>query len=191
MALTTTARAKQHSALANVDDTLLGYLLDAASSVVEGYCSRTFALADYTETYDGTGLEFLYLWNYPIVSVTSATVTESGGIQTVIASSDLRFDASSGKLMYDFDEAASFGTFIRGHQNWTVVYRGGYATIPDAIQEATIQVVLSAYSAGDSQAGVSSEKLGEYSYTKGSGMSQAAITPVVAMLLAPYVRVVL
>ena len=56
MALTTLARVKEYGQIDAADtsaDNLLTWMIDAASSSIEQYCSRKFASATYTEVRDG------------------------------------------------------------------------------------------------------------------------------------------
>lgn len=53
------------------DDPVVAALVSACSSVVEGYCRRSFAQATYDELQHGTGTPYLYVNNPPIQRVVS------------------------------------------------------------------------------------------------------------------------
>ena len=58
-------------------DALLDQIADGVSERVEAYTGRTFVTRAVTETLDGDGKQFLYLRNYPVVSVTSLKIRYS------------------------------------------------------------------------------------------------------------------
>lgn len=51
------------------DNGVLSSILDATSSVIEKACNRVFQETAYDELYTGSGRPYLYLNNYPIVSI--------------------------------------------------------------------------------------------------------------------------
>ena len=71
----------------------------------------------------------------------------------------------------------------------SVTYNGGYSTIPEDVQQATIQVMLGMYSTGAKDPSLKSEKLGEYSYTLNTSYAGSSISPMVEGLLTRYRRV--
>lgn len=84
-----------------------------------------------------------------------------------------------------------YGHFPNGFQNIEIRYTAGYATIPDSVQTATCMVVKALYDMSKNDAGMQSEKIGEYSYTR-RALSGDFDMPVFAdarLLLAPYKRV--
>jgi hypothetical protein len=57
------------------------------------------------------------------------------------------------------------GTWIEGTQNIFVDYTAGYSTVPDAIVDACIQLVVWKYRQSQRDSGLKSESLGDYSFT--------------------------
>lgn len=145
---------------ASSSSAVLDTLIANASGMIEQYCNRTFALADYTETRNGRNTETLYLRQQPIVSVASLKIN---GI-AVQASPDTRtygyvFDDQQ---LYIRGASGSYGQqdrFVRGVQNIVVQYSAGFATIPDDVAQACIELVADKF-AKRNRIDKSSETLG-------------------------------
>lgn len=119
-------------------DAALTALITSVSATIENFCNRTFAQADYTDTYNGTGKSALYLREGPITAVSSVTVD---GLAIPAA-------ASSTSYGYVFDDSMLYiragGTcerFNKGVQNVTVTYTAGYAAIPQDVNQACVEWV--------------------------------------------------
>ena len=184
--LITQARALQVPARANLDTNYLASMISAASAAIESYCDRTFAQATYTEIQDGYDLRWMYLPNTPIASITSGTILLDDQDTISFDSTDVQFDASSGKLQLAPWSDAGYGAWPCGFQRITVVYVGGYDQIPEDVQQACINVVLGMHSTSAKDPSKKSEKLGDYSYTLNTDYSMSGISPMVAQLLANY-----
>ena len=210
MALITLARARQNGALANVSDADLQVLIDAASTYIELYCDRKFESSTATsEKHDGNDLDYIFLKNNYVSSVTALTITEGDGTETTIDPTNVGIDNSTDncRLYFDEDNSSSFAFFPRGFQNITVTYQYGYSIIPADVQEACVQMVKNAYSqnTGGYNPAFSSERLGDYSYTLNNNLSGGGgsgsgsitdgggglLTAQVEQLLASYVRTVI
>ena len=180
MALVTTARAQLDPLLATLDSTLLASYLEAATEMIEGYCDRTFARATYTELLNGNGLHRVTLANAPIASVTSVTIDDS------LSTGTLDIDASTGII-------ESTKHFTKGWQNVSIVYVGGYADIPDAVQVACIQMArsLAGVSLTSKDPSLKSEKMGEYAYARATGGETTMVSgnASVMALLSSYVSI--
>jgi len=192
--------------LTSVSDADLQVLIDASSTYIERYCDRKFETATATdEKIDGNDLDYVFLKNNYVTSITSLTITEGDGSETSITVSNVGFDNSRDKcrLYFDEDNSSSFGYFPRGFNNITVTYVYGYTTVPADIQEACVQMTRNAYSQniGGYNPAFSGEKLGDYSYTLnntlsggGSGSGDITdgggglLTAQVEQLLSSYVR---
>jgi hypothetical protein len=133
--LTTLAHVKQWVGLANtVSDDLLERMITSCSAAMESWMNRTIARTSYVETRNGTGGSALLVQQYPIVSVSGVTV----GAVAVPAR------ARIGDGGYVFDETRILldgSTFTRGMQNVTVSYVAGYATVPQDIEQACIDII--------------------------------------------------
>jgi hypothetical protein len=192
MSLVTSARAKQDPAINRLSSVAspLGYLehlLDAASKQVEKFTGRIFEYDEYLETIDGHGTIDLYLKAPPISTIKSVSVTQPGvgGTTTAYASTDFTIDYESGYIR--FKDTSLY--FPEGYQNIAVQYFGGFVTIPENIQIATIQIALTLGSQGSTSndLALGTESSGDYR----SGFRQQAqvsglFSPAVKQLLYPY-----
>ena len=88
-----------------------------------------------------------------------------------------RLDEETGEL---------FGRFPRGQLNIRVDYRAGFATIPQAVQEACLQLVQDLYQAGLVNSTLKKSTLGASSVELNVTTSAAQMSSKVQLLLAPY-----
>ena len=111
-------------------------LIEQASSIVDQYCGRDFALhEDVAERYDGPGRRRLRLKGWPIISVTSVAV---GG--TALAEGVDYEVLSGGGILERVDGAV----WPPGRRNISVVYTYGYTTPPGAIVSVVEDLVVGA-----------------------------------------------
>jgi hypothetical protein len=89
-----------------------------------------------------------------------------------------RLDDQTGEL---------FGRFPRGQLNIRIDYVAGFATIPQAIQEACVQLVTDLYNAGLVNNTLKKATLGAGSFELKDQTSTAVLSGKVSMLLAPFV----
>jgi hypothetical protein len=89
-----------------------------------------------------------------------------------------RLDEETGEL---------FGRFPRGQLNIRIDYRAGYASIPQAVQEACVQVVQDLYQAGLVNNTLKKATLGSSSVELKDTSVVVQMSPKVQLLLAPYV----
>ena len=159
-ALTTVSDVKETLGIASsvtTYDNLITRKINQATEMIEGYCDRRFKAADYTEYYDGSGIDQLILRNRPINAITS--IGWRGGVENTddfnnLDAADYFTDAKAGIL-----EANS--SFWGRYDRWKVVYNAGYSTIPADLAEACAS--LAAYLVNNdpsSTAGVSRKKEG-------------------------------
>ncbi len=122
----------------NTDEALLTRLLGAASDFVETWCSRTFAVTAYTDIRDGTGLGRMTMINRPVVAVTALAIDGSA----IPAAGTIN---GSGWFL-NKDSVQLFGyAFNRGQANVAISYTAGFATIPPAVAQATIELAAMRY----------------------------------------------
>jgi hypothetical protein len=139
MALVTLQLVKEHLEipLANTSqDTRLNLLIGVVSEHVEDYCQRTFAETTYSKQYDGTSQSDLVLDEYPVTSVTSLYIDNGRDFD-----SSALVDADEYELIEPNALRLHHGRFPRGSLNVKVDYVAGYATIPNAIQYATLLII--------------------------------------------------
>ena len=150
----------------STDDSLLDNIINRATDIIESYCgNRRFKSTDYTnQEYDGTGTYLINARHYPITAVTS--YQENNGTTGTADWDDLQGDdvnyVDDGNGPGQFHYASGFQ---RGIRNYRFSYTAGYATIPNDLEEACIQLCVWIYKDRQSK-GLKSESLGEYSYTK-------------------------
>lgn len=186
MALTTIAEYKVHAGITGTgEDALLTVLLGVVSAQIRRACGRNltngFESTSRTETYDGNDTDRLQLKEWPITSITSVSQIDDAGTSTALAATEYRIDADPGHLFRigavsgrfprdSFGEPVGpeFGTYpcwTAGCQNWSIVYTGGYSTIPDDLKNAVWRLMDIAYAKRRTDPGKQSESLGAYSYT--------------------------
>ena len=89
-----------------------------------------------------------------------------------------RLDDETGEL---------FGRFPRGQLNVRIDYTAGFATIPQPIQEAAVQLVQDLYNAGLVNSTLKKATLGAGSFELKNQTQTAVLSGKVSMLLGPYV----
>jgi len=188
MGLVTVARAQSEPTFSALTSARITELIDAASAVCESFCGRAFGNAARTEVRDGNGEAELFLRVTPVTALTLITISDDFGNSDVFDSSDVRYDVDTGRMT--FRMSSTQGVFTTGQQNISIVYTGGYTTIPADVQAACILVMRGIYamSADTGNPGMKSENIGDYSYTRQDDNDcNALVIPGSARaLLAPY-----
>ena len=186
MALISTSEYKAYAGISGTgDDTAIGVYVNIANAWIARMCGRTFESATYTEYYDGDGTDTLVLKNTPITSITSIKFRNADDtLDTALSSTLYRVDLATGVIkllgstrVWGYDDTSSglpatelvySSRFTEGHQNWQVVYVGGYATIPDDLKYAAYLTVDLLFN-NRGQAGMfNAESIGQYSYQRAS-----------------------
>lgn len=158
-------------------------LIEAASGAVEDFCRQSFEAVEATERYDGSGTTRVWLKRRPVAAVASVVVNGEP-----LTSFD--FNPQTGELFLGDGRAHVYFAprFPVGRQNVEVTYTAGWPTIPAPVKRAAIMALRHLYDSTSKTGVMSSEKIGDYSYTLGSGES-SSLTRKVQSLLAPYVRI--
>ena len=174
-------------------DARLTVLIALAQKAAETFCDRAFDSATYTEKLDGKGYPRLPLRNGPIQSVTSVTVTDGDGSTLyTLAATDFKIDekaiglvlapfvtgrfANAGSMDWgnsgnEYGDGLTWGVspaFPDQPVNVTVVYVGGYASMPVDLIYGVWKMVDTAFARSGRDGGVSSESLGAYSVQWGA-----------------------
>ncbi len=142
MALTTLEKVKQYClggrAALTTFDTRLQQLLTAAESEVESFCKRQFLQATETVILDGNGRNALRLPRWPVTAVASVKVDpdRAFGAGTTVDASLWILKGEAGLL-----RRANDGIWVCGEACIQVSYTGGYAVIPDDLQQAIAEIV--------------------------------------------------
>lgn len=167
-------------------DTAFTQVLTMVSSKVREICGRDqtngFESATRTEVYSGMDETTIQLREWPVTSITSVTQLWAGGSSEVMDSTTYRVDTTTGILSridavrgrfasFRTDGSNVAGTwkpephFAEGFVNFSIVYVGGYSTIPGGLQMAVCQLADMAYASKARDQSVTSKNLGQYSVT--------------------------
>lgn len=157
-------------------DTFLRHLITRASRFIKTYTGREYASTTYTEeVHSGNGYQKLYLDHYPIISVTE------------VKEDDVALDSDEYEILSEegaiFREAGWTGGSLAmadtlstepdpyaETRNLKVTYTAGWASIPDDIVQACLQLVALWYT-GANSAGIERETTpGGYSVTYGKAV---------------------
>jgi len=167
----TLADLRTHAGMpAATEDTLLQALLNAAASMVDGYCNTAFVATTVTlELHDGDGGRFLQLRHRPVISVTTVELDGS-----TLDDDSYEIDTAQGWLVipeYDAETAnpriwrgGSGSAWPLGTRNIGVTYIYGYSAVPAAVSAATCMIAAALYQSGQRR-GISAKSLGPLSYT--------------------------
>lgn len=188
MALTTVAEYKVHAKISGTgEDARLAAMLDWAESWFTDRVGRSFVEGTYTQTFDGNGGETLLLPERPVASITSVTEKFADGSTAVLDASTYRFESKTGLLRRTFTGRSRFQRFsaatwrndgeqgqgfsngyvwTEGYQNFTVVYVGGFATIPGNLKGTVWKIIDWFYKSAGEDPTMLSESIGAYSYTR-------------------------
>jgi len=176
--LTTLTNVKEHLDIEPDDtrfDPVLERLITASSRQAEAYCNRTFEIRDFTENYDGTASDILFLDNTPIVSV------------NVLSIDDESLQPEEFKVYDDYVRLVS-RLFTCGKRNVSIEYSAGYfdaqtESPPADLEDACIQLVAFKFSLRGAEA------LAERRVNQSADrFAEAAIPLSVAIILDKYRR---
>lgn len=118
-ALTTLAKAKEYLRADGSDDSLITNLINSASARIETYCQRQFLSRDYSEWYDGTGDQELFVENIPVTAVTrlsrdrisSLAISNSNGTWASIRSNGTNLYCRLVSGATDTTNTLAYGTY--------------------------------------------------------------------------------
>jgi hypothetical protein len=165
-----------------------GHLLTAVSKQIQNFISYNIAAQSYSVAFNGNGMARRMLPDYPVTAVASVTVD---GISIPQANTP----TASGFLFDDRGVYLRGYTFSRGVQNVAISYTAGYATVPEDIEEACLELVALTFDRLDRPADLSMIKAGDTAFQFQNGMVMsgnrilAPLPPSVYALLQPYARV--
>lgn len=185
MAIITTTEYKNHALITvSTYDTPIANFVAGIEAKVLRYLSRdSFNSATYNpERIDTDNGSVVWVRNWPITTLTSVSVyTDDHSSSTALATTDYVYDPASGRIdltgwgygrgMLDGDGLPGvpgwgFGPrHRRGIRRVGVVYTGGYSSPPDDLKLAMYEMVDTAYAARGRDRSLTSETLGEYSWT--------------------------
>ncbi len=137
-ALTTWARTKLLLGLQDSDQTVVEYILNAATEEAERVSGRSLKARSVTKDLDGSGREMLSLPAYPVSSVTHVYVDPLR-----VFGSDTEIDEDDDFVVYGDEGMLCYlsSTWPEGRKNVRVQWNGGFSPVPDRLQNAAIEVV--------------------------------------------------
>lgn len=162
--------------------------------------------ATHTEDFDGHNHVEHLLSYWPIVSITTVKYRDVNGDLTTIPSDDYRTKAANGRLrrlsgtntdyawntsLDDMPRISSSrmrrSVWREGFQNYEAIYVAGYTpqTLPDSLKGGGTKVASIAYNQSGSDTSLTSESLGDYSYTR---KAEDQISVEVSRIVAPFAR---
>lgn len=121
-------------------DSILERIANGVTAFIERDTRRKFVTRSKTEIRDGDGGKCLFLYEYPVVSITSINIVRTPeGVEELIPPANYTQNLEQGKLYFHQDR------LNRGCGNLTIVYSHGYgaqdaATLPADIVEAGLQL---------------------------------------------------
>lgn len=140
------------------DDAVIEGLINRASDLCEGWCNRAFKTATHTNTrLAGVWSRCLLLRSVPLNTSAIVSVTVDGTVQTVWRTEADGADPSTFDVMVaSFEPEGLTGPdHLYREQGWwptngnpynvLLTYTGGYATIPDDLQQASLYVAQKLY----------------------------------------------
>lgn len=141
MALAALADVKEYLDLETSDttqDALLTNLIDRASSFIEMWLGRIVLSESYFDLRDGNGHRAMVFINNPITAVSSLKI--NGNIIPV--STDWNVP---GYIIDNYQIVLIGYVFDKGIRNVSMSYTGGYATVPNDIKQACVELVAKKY----------------------------------------------
>jgi hypothetical protein len=111
--------------------------LDLISNLIDLYCSRTFVVTQYADSFDGEGNSVLFLRAFPATGIISIQYEKIGDSTSTgfISASTYNLFKRTGKIR--LSNTLSYGYF------YTVNYFAGYESTPDPIKQATLMLANS------------------------------------------------
>lgn len=185
--LVTVAQIKDYLGITgSTYDTLLGDLGDRAEAYINDLCNRPdgFGQDQWEEYLSGTGTSSVFVSNTPIDTNQSfevfvdGTAVDADSYTVNPNTGEIRLKSSAPSLSQyaNWGYSGQFGTipptdrgflpaFPEGLLNVSVIYTGGYQTVPANLQQAVILASKVLWDSRKRDSGVASETLGDYSYT--------------------------
>ncbi|KAA3609386.1 MAG: hypothetical protein DWQ01_08620 [Planctomycetota bacterium] len=151
MALLTLSEVKTYLGVGGTnEDDFLNAVIPQAEAAAARFCRRdSFESGNFTELFDGRGMNEVWLRNTPILSVSSVhdDIENNFDSNTELAASDFAFSADGQLWLKPSAELGSRflrrGWFANGTNNVRVVYDGGYTaqTVPHDLRLALMELI--------------------------------------------------
>lgn len=217
LSLTTLEEIRDYTGIASgqIADDVLGRMAEAAEKFIGRKCNRPdgFVTATHTEVVNGRGVDYVYVLNSPITSITSIKTIDTSSTKTTIDATLYTFETDySGKisaihpspnshvgrfeagLPIETSRRVRQGLFPDGlhRKNIEVIYVGGYAEtagVPEDLSQAVISLTKMLADAIEIDDNLASETLGAHAWAA-RAMSEFdnGLPPFIASMIQPYVR---
>jgi len=100
---------------------------------------------------------------------------------------DADWAGSPGAWRLDSQTGELFGHWPRGQLNIRVDYSAGFAIVPDAVQEACVQLAADLYGQSQLNGAIENARLGSAAYTLNTSARALTKSPKIFGLIAPYI----
>jgi len=126
-------------------DTKIDALILGAQGAIEKYCNRIFEKAVVVE-YSNGGKNIVHVKRPPINATPAPVIREDAsrefGSSSIIDSDDYFFEDGGDSFFFDYNLEKGFGSI-------EISYTGGYTTIPEAIKQVCVEMVVRKLKMGD------------------------------------------
>jgi len=170
-------------------DAWLDLAIAAASRAVDQFCNRQFGLVDapeersYTAEWDRRQCRWVVWHDDVMAPVTGFSIETESGVIDAYALKPANAVAQGRPYTHTIVDPASTYTPTGARDEVTITARWGWASVPDAVQEATLLQANRLFKRHDAPFGVAgSPQLGS------ELRLLAKVDPDVAVVLTPYVR---
>lgn len=146
-------------------DAILTSIKGSVEAWVKNYCRDPFLVTTYTEYYDGNGGNAIHVRHYPITEITEVNIDSDrdfAAATAVAVANIISSDQNNSEGVVElFDEV-----FSEGQKNVKIVYKAGYATIPEDLQLAVKIICSREFMIHDKKmAGVVSQSVSDRTFT--------------------------
>lgn len=120
-----------------------------------------------SEILDGTGNRALWLRQPPLDGVTVYSRSGVGAAWSLVAATEYELGGYGSANIITGRGLFNVGNWTRGLQNYRADYNEGFAVIPGDIEQLLLDIVSSTWNNRGSDPRLKSERIGDYSYTRG------------------------
>lgn len=152
MTYATLAQVKAAAGIADaVDDTQIAAALAAAEEAIDGYCGRSFATAGTAATarvYSAGSADLIYVDDATSITLVETDTDLDGTWATTWATSDWQAEPLNGRVgavEFSYSRIRAVGEYcfpVTARAAVRVTAAWGWAGVPDAVTQATIQTAI-------------------------------------------------
>ena len=144
--LITLAEYKEYKGINSIsEDAKTESLITRTSEFIKKFTNKTFidfVSVDKIEYFDALNLDFIFLDELPVISITSAKTSVDGGVTqtTIVENTDFFIDLELGQIISN-NISGYFTNSGIGFKSLEIAYRAGYAQTPEDIKQANMDFV--------------------------------------------------